>query len=245
MANASNVQPIRKIMPFAPPLMSASLAGGELVLGAVAADDFVVVEAFGALKAARVAAENMTAATIAIHRDATKSPPAAHLQSDEYSAKLLTVTTPKLDRAHEHLQTSINLLQRKTAKPALEVSAKNNFMTGEVRARLAGMTQSARMKTLSDAIDAGDDLSVGAALEAPGFLTGLSPGELEHVRDRWAHARHPEHMACIKRLQTAQEHLRRAGNLLSGYQRQCSDAGIVTVAKKLQKQAQAAIAAAG
>lgn len=39
----ANVQPIRRTFAFQPPLMSASLAGGELALGEVAHDDFVVI----------------------------------------------------------------------------------------------------------------------------------------------------------------------------------------------------------
>ena|ERR1700730_16634335 len=84
----SNISPIRKTMPFAPPYPSPSMNEGAL--GPIANDDFTIGAAWQALQAVRLAAEGMRGATVAIHLDQTLSPGAAHLKSDDVTNKLVS-----------------------------------------------------------------------------------------------------------------------------------------------------------
>jgi hypothetical protein len=109
---------------------------------------------------------------------------------------------------------------------------------------MVSLDQSARLSSLDKAIASGDAI-IEAALSASGFLTGLTPLEVEYDRAKWARKRYPDECKRIDLLEKDAEHLARGGNLLISYQRKCSDPAIVAAANASRDAAQKAIAAAG
>jgi hypothetical protein len=79
----------------------------------------------------------------------------------------------------------------------------------------------------------------------PGYLSGMSPTEVAHTGDLWAQRKYPDEVKRLAYLEGLETHLRRAGQLLIGYQRQCADQRIVLAVKKSRAAATAVIAAAG
>jgi hypothetical protein len=65
------------------------------------------------------------------------------------------------------------------------VSVRGVYLATEIRARLSGMTASDRRKVLATA----DEATVSAVLSGPGFLSGLSPLEIEAARLAWSSKR--------------------------------------------------------
>jgi hypothetical protein len=170
-----------------------------------------------------------------------------HVKADQTTYAITSRALPAVDYARGRLEAELAKLKSKTNAPVPEASSRANFMATEIRQRLISLDQSARLAALDKAIaegPAGDPI-IEAALSASGFLTGLTPLEVEHVRAKWARKRYPHEMERIDLLKRDAEHLNRGGSLLISYQRKCSDPAIVAAAKASSDAAQKAIAAAG
>jgi hypothetical protein len=242
----SNVQPpLRKTAQFLPPLPSPSMNEGAIAN--IAPGDVTRIAIAEALRAVRIAAENARNASVAIFGDMTLSEGGKHVKANDLSFRITNAVLPVVDRAREKLEYEIGKLRAKTNAPAPDVSVRGNFMATEIRQRMASLDQSARLAALQEAIDEGPsgDAIIEAALGASGFLTGLTPLEVEHTRQKWRRKRFPDECKRIDLLERDAEHLNRGGSLLISYQRKCSYPAIVAAAAQSRDAAQKAIAAAG
>jgi hypothetical protein len=68
----------------------------------------------------------------------------------------------------------------------------------------------------------------------PGYLSGLTPLEIEAARMGWATKKFPDELKRLQYLESIGDHLQRAGSLLLGYQLKCADQNIVAAARKNQ-----------
>jgi hypothetical protein len=102
------------------------------------------------------------------------------------------------------------------------------------------MTASERRKTLASA----DEATVSAILSGLGFLSGLTPLEIEAARMGWATKWYPDELRRLQYLESIGDHLHRAGSLLLGYQMKVADQSLVAAARACAKVASDAIAAA-
>jgi hypothetical protein len=128
----------------------------------------------------------------------------------------------------------------KMAAPEPDMSVRGVYLATEIRARLSVMTASDRRKVLATA----DEATVSAVLSGPGFLSGLSPLEIEAARLAWSSKRYPDESRRLKYLESIGDHLARASQLLLGYQTKVSDQSLVRAAQARSKVAADAIAAA-
>jgi hypothetical protein len=129
----------------------------------------------------------------------------------------------------------------KLAAPEPDMSVRGVYLATEIRARLSAMSQAERRKTLAQA----DEATVSAGLSGPGFLSGLSPLEIEAARLGWCTKRYPDELKRLQYLESIGDHLQRASQLLLGYQTKLSDQSLVRAAQARAKVAADAIAAAG
>jgi hypothetical protein len=136
--------------------------------------------------------------------------------------------------------TAINRIKMKLAAPELDASIRGVYLASEIRARLSSMTASERRKTLATA----DEATVSAVLSGPGYLSGLTPLEIEAARMGWATKRYPDELRRLQYLESIGDHLQRAGQLLLGYQMKVADQSLVAAARARSKVANDAIAAA-
>jgi hypothetical protein len=83
-----------------------------------------------------------------------------------------------------------------------------------------------------------------AAPAGPGYLSGLTPLEIEAARLAWATKKFPDELKRLQYLETIGDHLARAGSLLLGYQTKLSDRSLIAAAQARAKVAADAIAAA-
>jgi hypothetical protein len=101
------------------------------------------------------------------------------------------------------------------------------------------MTAADRRKTLATV----DEATVSAVLSGPGYLSGLSPLEIEAARLGWATKKFPEELKRLQYLETIGVHLQRASQLLLECQMKVADQGLVQAARKHQHGANAAAGA--
>jgi hypothetical protein len=158
----------------------------------------------------------------------------------ETAYRVIRQALPLADRARENLETAITRLQMKLAAPEPDMTARGFYLSGEIRARLSAMTQSERRKVLATA----DEATVSAVLSGPGFLSGLSPLEIEAARLAWSSKRYPDESRRLKYLESIGDHLARGSQLLLAYQMKLSDQSLVRAAQARAKVASDAIAAA-
>jgi hypothetical protein len=236
--------PVRQTLSFAPPMISPSLH--ENAIADIAPGDGLRIRISEAIRAGRLATENARAASVAIHSDTNATPGAASLQASEHSYKLTAAVLPNFDRAREALETEVSRLKAKTNAPPADTSARGNFMATEIRQRLVSLDQTKRMTELAKAINAGPsgDAVVEAALNASGFLTGLSPAEQDHIRETWRHKRYPDEMKRIAQLEKDAAALNLGGQIVMTYPMKCADAGVLAEAKASMAAVQKAIAQA-
>jgi hypothetical protein len=230
--------PKKNYASFAPPMPSPSMS--EVAIGEVPANDPTAQLVWEALKGIRVAAHGAYRAALAIHQDDVLSEAGRHVKVSQTAHQVIKQALPLVDRARENLETAIKRIQMKIAAPEADPSVRGVYLATEIRSRLSAMTQSERRKTLATA----DDATVSAILTGPGFLSGLTPLEIDAVRASWSAKKFPDELKRLQYLETIGDHLQRAGSLLLGYETKLSDRGLVEAAMRRSKIASDAIAAA-
>ena len=194
-----------------------------------------------ALRQVRISAENARAAAVAIHGDATRTPPAQHIEASEHVFRITNPTLKVVDRTLERVDAELRALRQKTNAPATP----NSALAAEIRSTLRGLTDKARRAEVAKALGGPDgDSIVGSILSGPAILSGMAQLEIDHTREQWRRKRLPAECTRIDELEKARVHLERGGNLLVSYSTKMADADIVQAAKTSRDKANAAVAAA-
>ena len=84
----------------------------------------------------------------------------------------------------------------------------------EVRAYARAMDKHERMTFLRQACEAEDHDTIGAVLSGPAYLSGLTPADIQEIRQRWANFAHPDQVHRRARLQAALEVVNKASGAL-------------------------------
>jgi hypothetical protein len=83
-----------------------------------------------------------------------------------------------------------------------------------------------------------------AAPAGPGYLSGLSPLEIEAARLGWVTKKFPDELRRLQYLESIGDHLQRARSLLLGFQVKVADQSLVRAPQARSEVASDAIAAA-
>jgi hypothetical protein len=228
----------KKNYAFPVPMPSPSLS--ELAIGGVAADDPTAQMVWEALRGIRKAAEGAYKVALFVHQDDTLSEAGRHVKVSQTAHQVVKQALPLADRARENLETWITKIRMKTAAPEPDMTVRGVYLATEIRARLSAMTASERRKVLATA----DEATVSAVLSGPGYLSGLTPLEIEAARMGWATKKFPDELKRLQYLESIGDHLQRAGSLLLGYETKLFDRSLVQAARARAKVASDAIAAA-
>lgn len=184
--------------------------------GEIVGDDEIAMLA-AAMASARAAAEQVAALADAAAVDRTR-PPEAHTLAIRRAALAAGERgAAALDRARQRAAGVLARLDAETAAPAPPRDQGALQLEGEIRAKMDRLAQSARRAELDRALSTGDDLTMGAILRGPAFLSGLDRLEHDHLRLRFRHARHAEKAQRMDRLTAALEAADTGGRLLLGF----------------------------
>jgi hypothetical protein len=167
-----------------------------------------------AIASARQSAEAILDARGAISADVTRTPESRALDVRRITLKKGEAAATKLDRAKARVTEARDNLAKEIAAP--KMPAHLSGLATEVRHRLASMTPDARGKVLRIAFDKGDDLTIGAYLSAPAYLSGADDDSQSSFRLRWQKAKHPDALERLGKIDKALEHVERAGKSLVG-----------------------------
>jgi hypothetical protein len=137
------------------------------------------------------------AALSEIHKYAWGAADACNKQADTTLAK----ARAEVQRIEESMTSPLKLA---AGKP----------LAAEVRSHLKSLDDGARSDLLIEAIAEGDAFTVGAALGAPAYLSGLRPEVHAMLVNKWRLARHPKDTARIKVINEAIEHITRGSHEL-------------------------------
>lgn len=98
---------------------------------------------------------------------------AALIETQNFADKLTMQLAKRFDSATANLNRVIEGLERDLSQPIEGGGV--GAMAGEIRAFVRGMSDGERMGFIRNAIEAGDNRTVGACLGGPAYLCGLTP----------------------------------------------------------------------
>lgn len=125
--------------------------------------------------------------------------------ADKYSEKLQRMfqsSWNKLNDAIRHTEETLG-------KPVEEYAGIGNVAT-EIRAHLKAMSPGDRRTFLNEALERGDERTLKSVLGAPGYLSGMSDGELSHFTRLYHSKQAPEMIARLEVMEGAIDRLQRA-----------------------------------
>lgn len=194
-----------------------------------------------AVRACRLAAEQATSATERIMASPMNTAAANATRARSTGFELAFSATKMIDAARDRATATIERLERATCSPPEPVDARMQLLHGEIRSALLRMTDEARQKAVSDAITAGDDVTVAAVLHGPQMLTGIGSAARELFRDRWRRSKFPAELDRVERLRKATIAADRAARLLIHHVDGLTDSTAVRLAEAAEKLAADAI----
>ena len=171
-----------------------------------------------AVQAARVGAEKARRVADAILRNDMLTVPARHRQVKGETWRAVEGALRKLDAARSAAAQEVRAIEARTKAPPRPTDPAGAMLASEIRARLASMPPAARRKAMDGALADGDDTVLGAVLNGPPMLSGLSGSEeFEMVRSSWQRSRHGDDIDRLSRLSRALVDSERAGTLVIGF----------------------------
>lgn len=182
----------------------------------------------------------------AVSSDTTVTAGAGAMRIRTAALKIGEQAAAKLDAARAGLEREIAAIASGTHTPEPPRDAVAAQLEGEARGAFARMTDEARKAAWSAALKGNDEITLGALLRAPAYLSGQTDAQLELRRHAWRAKRWPDEVDREQRLKRAQEAAERAGaSLIKFVERVASGPGAEASeaarhAAEMLKQAEAA-----
>lgn len=185
----------------------------------------VLAQAEGAISSAHAALRAIHDAKAAAETDPTMTPEGRLLAVDDFAHARITPVLKAWDTATRNLEANIASSRQEMNAPV--VAKASQVVSGEIRAHFKSLPQGERIAAMQAAIEAGDDVSVSAALGAPGYLSGMTPVMQEQFLIQWNERANPIAAKRLRAMTTALDMLNQRGGLvLKG----CIDAvGVIEV----------------
>lgn len=197
-----------------------------------------------AVKLAREMASKAAQMTEAVLRNELDTEPQRHRKARAASFELIERATKALDAAVRDAQQEIAAIKTRAKGPPPAKDVLMETRQRELRERLAMLPDERRKAIIADAIKSGDDLLVGAVLNAPPWLSALGENEMTLVRHNWATRRFAADLDRAERLQKALIDAERAGSLSISFVDSLTNAQLIEQAESTEKKAAEALAAA-
>ncbi|AZQ66057.1 hypothetical protein EF888_02310 [Silicimonas algicola] len=135
-----------------------------------------------------------------VEQDTSKTADARLLQLDGFAAKKLESATRTFDATSARITTTIRYLEGELAQPIAEKAS--GSVAAEIRAHAKSLPTDKLHQLISDAVDGGDSLTVGAVLMGPAYLSGLTPDLQKTYLKHWNQKQRPD---VAKRLHVLQQ----------------------------------------
>jgi len=129
------------------------------------------------------------------------------MQVDAFARKKLDRVTRLFDSTRANLVKGIASLEGELAAPLESKGAQS--VAAEIRAHIKALPTEKRHKFIQERIDAGDELSVAAALGAPGYLSGLDDNFQQTYTRFWNEKVSPDKAKRLKAMIGAKELIER------------------------------------
>lgn len=207
-------------------------------------DDPAMQALHDAVKLAREMATKAAQTTDVVLRNTLETAPQRHRKARAASFELIERATKALDDAVKTAQKDIAAIKTRTKGPPPSKDLLTETRQRELRERLAMLPDERRKAIISDAIKTGDDLLVGAVLNAPHWLSSLGESEMTLFRHNWAVKHFAADLDRAERLQRALADAERAGTLSISFVDSLTDAELIERAESTEKKAAEALAAA-
>jgi hypothetical protein len=177
--------------------------------------DATLADARHALQEARVLCEKIV--DVSNHPDPTSNPAANALRAFNKARDFGAKAAEKIDSAVAKLAEEIAKIEKATFSPAPPRDAVAAQLESEVRSCFLDMDDKERHRTITEALNAGNDTIVGAVLRGPAMLTGFSAELLEGYRKMFRQKRYTAELDRAQRLGTALGDMTRAGTALVSF----------------------------
>lgn len=154
------------------------------------------------------------------------------MQLDGYASKKLAHITRTFDTTRANLAKGISFLEVELAAPLEAKGAQS--VSAEIRAHIKSLPSEKRHSFIQERIDAGDEMSVSAALGAPAYLSGLDD-KFQQVYTRfWNEKVSPDMSKRLKVMMAAKEMIeQRAGLVFPALEKAVG--GSSAMAKKIRE----------
>ncbi|MCV0396766.1 MAG: hypothetical protein K5872_20885 [Rhizobiaceae bacterium] len=195
-----------------------------------------------ATERARTLAQKAGRVADAIHASEMLTVAARHRKARDETWGVVEPALRGVDAAERRARADRDRLDAETSAPPPPRDAMGSILAGEIRTRLAAMSDRERRAALATALSDGDDVVMGAVLNAPPMLSGLT-GREHHdmIRAQWRQARHPEALDRIARIDRALEDLERVGAKVIAYTSSLYSSDIVAGAETQERAVAAAL----
>jgi hypothetical protein len=197
-----------------------------------------------AMKLAREKAATMAAVSDDVMADTTQTPAANAIRAHKRILDLANEVTAALDKARDHARAEVAKIEQETSAPPVPRDAASLQLEGETRTWLRTLPDDKRAAAVETALNAGDDLTVGALLRGPAGLSGISPATRELYRGQWRERRFPDQTARMRRIGKAVADVERGGKALLRFVRDLTESPTAQIAAAAQERAAKTLQAA-
>lgn len=166
------------------------------------------------------------------------------VEAKAVNARLLEQATRVVDAADKRVKAEIAALDAKLAGPPAPKDQAAILMAQEIRSALARMNDADRRKALDAAVEAGDDVVLGAAITGPSILTNIGPAERAARLNAWQKKHKSSELDLRERLEKAKAAMQHAAGLAIKYTGDLTDSALVEQARASAAAARDAIASA-
>ena len=180
-----------------------------------------------AMRAARLGAERAGRVAAAIHGNEMATLPARHRQAREQVWKAVEPTLRQLDGARQAATQAIAALEAVTSAPPAPKDMLGGMKANEIRSVLRGLPEAEREAMLSAALGDDDDVMLGAVIDQPPAMSGISKTRHQMLKASWQRKRHGDKLDRVATLKKALADLERGGELTIKFASGLSDEAII------------------
>lgn len=200
--------------------------------------------ALDALKAAatygRVTGAEILTAHKAITSDEMSMPMARAKRARDMGFSRLRAINQRIDSAVTLAKAERDAILEKIAAPPEPKTFSKDTVAQGTRDGLLRLSPKARAKALSEAVEAGDDVTVGAVLNAPNVASGISRSEHDMLRATWQRRRFPFEVDRAARLDRAMDDLTNAGSAMINFVSSLTNSERIAAAEESERKAREA-----
>jgi len=194
-----------------------------------------------AMRAARLGAERAERVAAALHANEMQMPAARHKQVRAEAWKSVEPALRQLDSARQAATQAIEALEAVTSAPPAPKDMLGGLKANEIRSVLRGLPEAEREAMLSAALGDDDDAMIGAVIDQPPAMSGISKARHQMLKASWQRKRHGDKLDRVATLKKALADLERGGELTIKFASGLSDEAIIKRAEASEARVRAAL----